>query len=458
MSEANDRNRRIAVLGWISGAVCLLALGTAFSKVKWGDLDPARFLGLVAVMAFFEIFRIDFPWGRPIRLGMAVVLSAIALRPSAEAVWIFALGTSLSRGLGRLRGRTEGEFIHLTQRTVVVGIAGMLFQWVSRWGWGFSWNPYPPSFVLQPTTDGVYYTFYNPVVLHRALAFPLAFIVAAAVFYLGEMVTGSLEMAVRTRGDWRVLLRQQVRQTLPAYLAVVAASALMTLYFPRLPWANFFVFALPLLLVRMASNRFRELDERFFQTVRVLGEAFDRARGVEGHSSRVSNLAAEVAREMGLSLEDIRMVRYAAALHDIGYVEADPEGEGHAERGAELLESLPGLEETAELVRYHHSFGTEGSRAPLGSRIIRAVSDFDHATYPAREGLTWREVLREMDLERGRAYDSRVLRFLRQVVEAQSRARRAPEREIRQRAKVLEEEELADSLEKLFRRGEGGEE
>jgi len=454
----SDGKRRSAVMAWASGALCLLALGVAFFKVRWGDLDPARFLALVAVLAFFELFRVDFPWGRPMRLGIAVVLATLALRPAAEAVWVFALGTLLSRLLVRWRGQAGGELIHLAHRTLVVGISGMFFFWVSRLGWELSWNPYPPHYVLEPTTEGVYYTFYNPVVLHRALAFPLAFAAVAALFYLGETLTGSLEMAVRTRGDWRAWVRQQVRQTLPTYLATAAAAALMTLYFPRLPWANFFIFALPLLLVRMVSHRYRELDERFFQTVRVLGEAFDRTRGKEGHSSRVSNLASEVAREMGLSLEEIRMVRYAAALHDIGYVETGGEGEGHAERGAGVIERLPGLESAAELVRHHHGSGGEGARIPLGSRIIRAVSDFDMATASGGERVAWKEVLREMDLERGRAYDSRVLRFLRQVVEAQSRARKAPEREVRQRAKVLEEEELASSLERLFRGEEGRDE
>lgn len=458
MRAADSRERRILLLGWTSGILCLLTLVIAFFKVRWSDLDPTRFLALVAVFATLEVFRIDFPWGRPLRLGMAVVLSVIVLRPAAEAVWIFALGTLLSHMLSRWRRGREGELVHLAQRALVVGISGVFFSYISRLGWDLSWNPYPPQYVLQPTPEGVYYTYYNPVVLHRALAFPLAFVVLAILFYLGEVVTSSLEMAVRTQGDWRVWVRQQLRQTFPAYLAVASSAALMALYFPRLPWANFFVFALPLLLVRMVSNRYRELDERFFQTVRVLGEAFDRARGLEGHSSRVSNLSAEVAREMGCSPEEIRMIRYAAALHDIGYVETGRDGEGHAERAAELIENMPGLKSAAEVVRYHHSSGGEGAKAPLGSRIIRAVSDFDLATASGKERVSWREALREMDLERGEAYDSRVLRFLRQVVETQSRARRAPEREIRQRAKVLEEEELADSLERLFHRDEGGEE
>ncbi len=101
-----------------------------------------------------------------------------------------------------------------------------------------------------------------------------------------------------------MILPQHLRQTFPVYLAITGAGALMALYFPRIPWFNFLIFFMPLLLVRMESNRDKELDERYFQTMRIIGDAFDLSRGMPGHSSRVSNLAAEVAREMGVPDED----------------------------------------------------------------------------------------------------------------------------------------------------------
>ncbi|MGQ9475192.1 MAG: HD-GYP domain-containing protein [Actinomycetota bacterium] len=443
-------------LKYLSTAVFLVVLGICAALVKWGDLDPVRTIGLIAFLAFLETWRVQFPWGRPLRLGMAVLLCVLAIRPLPEAVWIFLVGSLLGRVLYRMQRSEEGDFLHIVQRTYIVALSGLVYRALIFLGWDFSWNPYPPHYLFDPTPDKVYFTYYNPVVMHRALVFPAAFLAMALVFYLGEMLTSSMEMAVAGRGNWRVILPQHARQTLPVYLALVGAGVLMTLYFPRIPWFNFLIFFIPLLLVRAESNRDKELDDRYFSTLLVIGDAFDLARGLPGHSGRVSNLAAEVAREMGLSAREVRDVRYAAALHDIGRIEdGESAEEDHAERGAEVLERVPRLAPVARIVRHHHPSLEEeeegGARLPMEARIIAAATDYDLLTNRARHRLSREEALEEMGLERGRKYDSKVLRTMAQVLEAQERARRRPEREIRQRARVLEEEELRESLEEIFR-------
>jgi putative nucleotidyltransferase with HDIG domain len=209
-------------------------------------------------------------------------------------------------------------------------------------------------------------------------------------------------------------------------------------------------------VVRLESNRDKELDERYFQTIRVIGDAFDLSRGMPGHSGRVSNLSVEVSRELGLSEEEARNVRYAAALHDIGRIEyeGDEEVPMHAERGAEVLEEVPRLRPIADIVRYHRPQPGEEEgtgRMPTGSKIIGVVSDYDLLTNHPTKRLSSVQALEEMGLERGRRYDSKVLRTLAQVVEMQSRARRRPEREVTQRAKMLEQKELEESLEEILK-------
>ncbi|MDI6873237.1 HD-GYP domain-containing protein [Candidatus Solincola sp.] len=452
MSE--DRSR---ALRFLSVVAFLAVLGVCAALVKWGDLDPVRTIGLIAFLAFLETWRVQFPWGRPLRLGMAVLLCVLAIRPLPEAVWVFLIGSLLGRIFYRAQRSEEGDFLHIVQRTYIVALSGLVYRALIFVGWDFSWNAYPPLYNLDPTPEKVYFTYYNPAVMHRALVFPVAFLVMALVFYLGEMLTSSVEMAVAGRGNWRTILPQHARQTFPVYLAIAGAGALMALYFPRIPWFNFLIFFIPLLLVRAESNRDKELDDRYYSTLLVIGDAFDLARGMPGHSGRVSNLAAEVAREMGLSAGEVRDIRYAAALHDIGRIEAGAEvEEEHAERGAQVLEKVPRLAPIARIVRHHHPSPEEegGARLPMGARIIAAATDYDLLTSRARNRLSRAEALEEMGMERGRKYDSMVLRTMAQVLEAQERARRRPEREIRQRAKVLEEEELRESLEEIFREEE----
>lgn len=441
-------------LRWASIALCAAVLIICALLVKWGDLDLARFVGLVAMLAFFETWRIQTPWGRPLRLGMAVSLCILAIRPLPEVVWIFFLGSMVGRAASRvIHADEKSDFFHIVQRTYVVALAGLIYWLVINLGWDFTWNAYPPTY-SGLTPAGEYFTYFNPAVLNRALVFPAAFMIMAAVFYAGEALTSSMEAAMGLAGNWRVILPQYLRQTFPAYLAIAGAGALMALYFPRIPWISFLIFFIPLFVVRMESNRDKELDERYFQTIRVIGDAFDLSRGIPGHSGRVSNLAAEVSREMGLSEEETRNIRYAAALHDIGSIESGEEADepDQGRKGAEVLESVTRLHPIADIVRYHQPQPEEGTgRIPTGSKIIRVVSDYDMLTNRPTKRLSSVQALEEMGVERGRRYDSKVLRTMAQVVEMQSRARRRPEREIKQKAKVLEEKVMEESLEEILK-------
>ena len=122
-----------------------------------------------------------------------------------------------------------------------------------------------------------------------------------------------------------------------------------------------------------------------------------------------------------------------------------------------VLEQVDRLRPIANIVRYSHPTSEEEAgmqRLPAGSRIICVVCDYDLLTNHPKKKLSSRDALEEMGLERGKLYDSIVLRTLSQVVESQARARRRPEREISQKARVLEEEELKESLEEIFREEE----
>ncbi len=442
-----------------TAAACAAILVYCVIQISLSKLDPWRTLGLIACLAFFEAWHIRYPWGRPVRLGIAAGLCVAAVRPVPEALVIFFVGSVIGRLVSRSGRISSGDFYYIFQRTIILALAGLVFALVSQFriadtelGAEF-WTQYP-----GPEHYGVVpNTYCNPVVMYRALMFPLAFLCMAAVYYVGEMITSSVETGLVKSGSWRVILPHQVRQTCLVYLALAASGGLMAFYFPRLPFWNFLIFFLPLMLVRAECNRDKALDQRFFDTMRVVGDAVDQDRGVPGHSSRVSNLAVEVARCMGLPEDAVRDLRYAAVLHDVGFITAgrgaDPEG--HAKEGAEVLSSIPRFRGVAEMVRFSHHeplSEEEGGvrKVPAGSKIINVVSAYDHLVSQGEKRLSQAEALQELSPERGRRYDSVVLRTLGQVLDKrQGDECREPRRERRERAKVLED--LETSFEELFR-------
>lgn len=124
---------------------------------------------------------------------------------------------------------------------------------------------------------------------------------------------------------------------------------------------------------------------------------------LRGHSARVADLSASVSAEMGLSDEQIELVRTAGRLHDIGKIGireeilnkqgplSDEEYEhvkDHVVVGSQILAPLVHLKEVISFVRNHHErWDGQGypdrlkaDEIPYGARIIGAVEIYDALT------------------------------------------------------------------------------
>ena len=151
-----------------------------------------------------------------------------------------------------------------------------------------------------------------------------------------------------------------------------------------------------------------------------------------GHSRRVAQLAAGIARRLALSEPVIDEVRLAALFHDLGLVAVpsfvldkplpaltQTEAEAmrlhpyHAER---IVARVPTLAGVATIVGAHHERidgggyyrGLAGVHIPLGARIIAVADAFDDLTHEraGRPALDAAAAIDQMRAEVGRAYDA----------------------------------------------------
>ena len=103
------------------------------------------------------------------------------------------------------------------------------------------------------------------------------------------------------------------------------------------------------------------------------------------HSLQVAATATELARRLGLHDDALIDIEFGALLHDIGKLclpqrllsKPGPLTEAerrlirmHPDWGAGLVESIPGLEEVAAIVRFHHE-RPDGTGYPRGPRLRR---------------------------------------------------------------------------------------
>jgi PAS domain S-box-containing protein/putative nucleotidyltransferase with HDIG domain len=153
-----------------------------------------------------------------------------------------------------------------------------------------------------------------------------------------------------------------------------------------------------------------------------------------GHQRRVTQLACTIARQIGLSEEQITGLRLAGLIHDIGKVRVpaeiltNPDGLSEAEftmikmhplLGYEILKTMDLPWPIAQIVHQHHErmdgsgypSGLSGEDIILEARVL-AVADVveaiaSHRPYRPARGVD--KALEEISQQRGRLYDPRVV-------------------------------------------------
>jgi putative nucleotidyltransferase with HDIG domain len=201
------------------------------------------------------------------------------------------------------------------------------------------------------------------------------------------------------------------------------------------------------------------LEQGYLDTIRSLASAIDaKDRNTRGHSGRVSSLAVDVGREMGLAEQDLKALAYGGLLHDVGKIgisEAILRKEfplapdemdlmrAHPVIGAEILRGVSFLATAALAVRGHHERwdgtgypdGLAGEAIPLVARIVNASDTYDACTSrrPYQEPMSPEDALAVLERLRGKQIDPRVVDALVAVVRRRE-ARRASREEPRRAA------------------------
>ncbi len=201
-------------------------------------------------------------------------------------------------------------------------------------------------------------------------------------------------------------------------------------------------------LARKLHEQWRQTKEGLDATVVALAAALE-ASDVETvrHVERVSLLASEIAKEMGLDEDVVDKVRYAAILHDVGKVGVPTEilkkpgaltpeefetMEGHLELGAQILGRCGLPEDVSPMVQYHEErwdgqtsgrfaghFGLKGEEIPLGARIVAVADAFDAmvSDRPYRGAMAIADAVGELKREAGHQFDPKVVRSFLRVLE-----------------------------------------
>jgi putative two-component system response regulator len=201
------------------------------------------------------------------------------------------------------------------------------------------------------------------------------------------------------------------------------------------------------LLDQKVQERTAELEATQLEILERLALAAEYRDDDTGeHTKRVGETAAQIARELGWPQADVELIRRAAPLHDLGKIsisdsillkpgkltsEEFERMKMHTLLGAKMLSSgrFPLLRLAEQIALTHHErwdgtgyMGLCGEAIPLPGRIVAVADVFDAliSERPYKKAWTVDDAIDEIECQRGRQFDPRVVDAFLKLVRRQA--------------------------------------
>lgn len=188
----------------------------------------------------------------------------------------------------------------------------------------------------------------------------------------------------------------------------------------------------------MNQRQFHEMQSMLEGTVRSLASALDAKDAyTHGHSSRVADLAVQLAIRMGLDHRTADALQLAGILHDIGKIGIDDsvlkkpgkltdkefdQIKQHPVLGYEILKDIRPFRHILPAVRHHHESwdgcgypdGLAGDEIPRDAQILAVADAFDAmiSDRPYRKGMPLEKVREIFEKGRGQQWAADVVDVL----------------------------------------------
>lgn len=155
------------------------------------------------------------------------------------------------------------------------------------------------------------------------------------------------------------------------------------------------------------------------------------------HSEHVAKLSSAIADKMGFSKIMRDKLEHAAIMHDIGKIgineqllrkesilteEEHAEMRKHPEIGARIVRAVPFLEDTIDVILYHHERfdgsgypeGLKRDKIPLSARIVSIADTIDAMMRdrPYRNALSHSQLMDELLKGAGTQFDPEIIRLI----------------------------------------------
>ena len=407
----------------VVGGLLLAVAGIAAVATRGELVQPQIALAFGALIALGELVRINLPGDRSAApLGAAARLAYALLGdfrmhdatvPSTYGVMQVIAVSTIAIMLGTIPHMAVGQaprLESLARRVLAVGFAAVLFR------------PLYTGHHLDSISNGGW----------QLPAFMLAIALACGVL---DAMLAALARSGREGVPFLAAARDELRALLGIGSAIGATGVLVALAAEVMGFWALPLFAVPLLVAQFSFRRYASIRATYDQTISALSRVTEVGGYTEtGHAQRVAQLSVAVGHEMGLPEADIKDLRYAALMHDIGQLSlADPISGGAtsliardeqrtiAEYGAEVIRQS-GMTRVAHIVEQQSEpFRRPGrpfdANIPVASRIIRVANAYDDFAGGSMESQQRMRALTRLREGSNEEFDPKVVEIVGRVVE-----------------------------------------
>ncbi|MCX8058260.1 MAG: HD domain-containing protein [Spirochaetes bacterium] len=180
---------------------------------------------------------------------------------------------------------------------------------------------------------------------------------------------------------------------------------------------------------------YKKINDTYLQTTLALASAIEaKDPYTKGHSQRVTNFSLLIGKLLKLSREDLKIIRLASILHDVGKI-GIPENiilkkgplndqefnimKRHPIIGYNIVKEIEYLKKGLPFILSHHEkidgsgypMGLKGDKLPLFAKIGAVADSFDAmvSDRPYRKGLSFEDAAKELKENIGKKFDKLIV-------------------------------------------------
>lgn len=409
------------ILGLVSGAtLAMLWALVLFERSQWGLGNFFSFAFLIFVFGLFPIItfrgQVEFTMSAPAQIGAAILFGpALAI--------LATLISNVADEAVRRRAWLPALF-NVAQSVISVSVAGVVYYALSD---------------------------KDPVQLNSVNDLA-AFVSSGSLYYIINNFLVLLVVSLAERIPILTVWRSAYEGMAWGELSMIPLGAMLVLLWQLNPWSVALV-VLPIFAVRFYMGLVHELRNQAKQALVTLADAMETPdpSGYR-HSQKVAEYAEMIARQMGLSPQEIDLLVISARLHDLGMVglshellkkstalsqEEVQEFQRHVNISSSLLAQFPALAVDNRVIRDHHErfdgsgypAGKKGEEIALEARILAVADAFDALTSerPYRKAMSKNEAMVRIRNGSGIQFDPKVVEALDKALALEGRPSLAPE-------------------------------